>query len=1101
MISIPMQKVTQFLFTAALAIISFQAQAEVRIMAVGDSITAGFTFGPPDGTGLGTASYRKEFENLLDQSGCDYRMVGSRNTNHPANPTVFIGRHEGYSAHRADHFITGNGPNAGIDAMMAAQSPDVVLLHLGSNDMDQSQTQASTVNEIENIISKILSANGNATILVANVIPWFGSSDNPNITDDIRRLGNQIISAVDAMGNPNVILVDVRSGYSESDMQQDLIHPNVDGENRMADAFAEAFENSGLCVQPDIIDPATFISTPSAGGSVSTTASFSGTATDTGGSGINRVQIAIERISDETSDRQWLNFTTGGFGPISVNGVNVGITNTDLTNTSLTSANWTFSTTLPAGNNYRVYALAVDNAGNDAFHGHGLAVWPVNRAFNVPQSDNTDPVDNTDPATLISAPAVGGAVNTNASFSGTATDAGGAGINRVQIAIQRTSDGQWLNFTTGGFGPISVNGVDVGITNTNLTNTSLTTANWNFSTTLPAGDNFRVYVLAVDNAGNDAFHGNGLAVWPVNRAFNVTVPDNINPTGTITSPTSNATVGQNSNITGTASDTGGSGVTNVQIAIRTLGADTQWIDFNGGFSSTQTRATANLSSNGNWSLPLPAGLGPNDYRIHMFVTDGSQNSSGSINRDFTISSPDNIDPTGTITSPTSNAAVGQNSNITGTASDNGGSGVASVEIAIRTLGSGTQWFDFSGAFSSTQTRVTANLSSNGNWSLPLPANLPADTYRIHMFVTDGNQNSSGSINRNFTIASPDNIAPTGIITSPASNATVGQNSIITGSASDTGGSGLTSVEIGIRTLGTGTQWFDFSGGFSSIQTRVTANLSSNGNWSLRMPANLPADTYRLHVFMTDGNRNSRNIKRNFVIPPSDNIKPSGAYINPASNQSTIAPDATITGTASDSGGSGVASVEIAIRTLGSNTQWFNFSGGFSSNQIRATAILSNNNANWSFALPANLPSGNTYRIHMFVTDGNQNTSNSINRDIIVTTPDTIDPTGAFTNPASNGDSIGPNSSIKGTASDSGGSGVVDVRIAIRTLGSGGQWLDFNGGFSSNQVRVIANLSNNGNWSLPLPPGLDPSERYRIHMFVTDGSQNTSNSINRDFVLQ
>jgi len=339
--------------------------AQVKILAVGDSITAGFTFNPPLGDGQGTASYRQEFENLLDQSGCSYQMVGSRTRNDPENPFVFGGRHEGYSGHRADHFLTGNGANQGIDAIMQAESPDVVLLHLGSNDMNSNQTGFSTVADIEEIISRILNANGNAKILVANVIPWFGASTNPNITAAISVLGSQITNSINAMGNPNVILADVRSGFPQSYMQQDGIHPNSDGEAHIADAFVTALDTTDICAQSDTSDPVTFISTPTVGGTLSNSATFSGTATDSGGSGFNRVNIAIERTSDNT----WFDFSNGGFGPITVNGIDVGITTASLTNTSLNSTNWNLSVNLPAGNSYRVYALAVDNAGNNAFSG------------------------------------------------------------------------------------------------------------------------------------------------------------------------------------------------------------------------------------------------------------------------------------------------------------------------------------------------------------------------------------------------------------------------------------------------------------------------------------------------------------------------------------------------------------------------------------------------------------------------------------------------------------------------------------------------------------------------------------------------------------
>ena len=605
MISIPMYKVTPFLFTAALAIASFQTQAQVRIMAVGDSITAGFTFGPPDGTGLGTASYRKEFENLLDQSGCDYLMVGSRNTNDPRNPTVFIGRHEGYSANRADHFLTGNGPNAGIDAMMAAQSPDVVLLHLGSNDMHQSQTQDSTVNEIENIISKILSANGNATILVANVIPWFGSSNNPNITDDIRRLGNQIISSVNAMGNPNVIIADVRSGFAASDMQQDLIHPNVDGENRIADAFAEAFENSGVCAQSDVIDPATFISTPAVGGSVTTNASFSGTATDTGGAGINRVQIAIER----TSDSQWLNFATGGFGPISINGVDVGITNTNLTNTSLTSANWNFSTTLPPGNNYRVYVLAVDNAENDAFHGNNLRVWPVNRPFVVSSPDATAPTAAT------TTPAVSSVLAPKTTIiTGTAADAD-SGVDRVRVRLERldTSPRQywngssWVNALSFAEASVSASGLSWSLANVDLTNIGT----------------YRIRLQAHDNAGNISVGASNLVT-----NFTVATADTTAPSAATTTPAVASTLAPAlQTVSGTASDnTGGSGVDRVRVRLERLDTSPRQYWNGSSWVNALSFAEASVSANGlSWSLANVDLTNIGTYRIRLQAHDNAGN--------------------------------------------------------------------------------------------------------------------------------------------------------------------------------------------------------------------------------------------------------------------------------------------------------------------------------------------------------------------------------------------------------------------------------------------------------------------------------------------
>jgi len=837
-------KIPSLLIAASLALVSISAQAQVKIMAVGDSITEGFTADPPAGTGLGTASYRQEFENLLNQSNCSFEMVGSRRTNARRNPLVFTGDHEGYSGHTADNFVTGRAPNPGIDASMAEHTPDVVLLHLGSNDMFQGQNIQETVLEIEDVVSRILNANGNAKILVANVIPWFGdsNSDNSDIPGSIQTLGTQITTAIDAMGNPNVILTDVRSGYTQSLMQADGVHPNADGEVHIADAFAAALDTTGICAQ---------------------------------------------------------------FGS-----------------------------------------------------------------------------DNFIPDTFIDTPVAGGSVFKSARFSGTATDLGGSGFDRVNIAIQRTSDRRWLNFVDGGFGPISIGAVEVGITTANLTNTSLSSTDWSFNTFIQPGS-YRLLALAVDNAGNDAFHGSGLSEWPVSIPFNV-VADEIAPTGTITSPAANGdTVAPSTILMGTADDDiGGSGVATVQIAIRTLGQNSQWYDFDGGFSANRVRVNAILSNN-NWTLPVS--LPPDDYRLHMRVIDGDFNNSGSIDRDFTVPEPDTIDPTGTVDNPAANGdSVAPNTTLTGTASDTGGSGVANVQIGIRTLGQNIMWFDSNGNSFQDRVLTTANLS-NGDWTLPLPGNLPTDTnLRLHMLVTDGNGNNSGFISRNFTIAVPDTIDPTGTVDNPAANGdSVAPGTTLTGTASDTGGSGVATVQIGIRTLGQNIMWFDSSG--NSFQDRVlnTANLS-NGNWTFTLPGNLPTGTnLRLHMLVTDGNGNNSGFSsRNFTIAVPDTIDPTGTVANPAANGDSVAPGATLMGTASDNtGGSGVATVQIGIRTLGQNVMWFDSNGNSFQDRVLTTANFSN--GNWTLQLPGNLPTNTNLRLHMLVTDGNGNNSGFINRNFTV----------------------------------------------------------------------------------------------------------------------
>ena len=204
-------------------------------MAVGDSITHGVH---------GQTSYRKPLNDLLNQAGCSFRYVGSQNTNflHSA----FVSPHEGYNSHTVDEFLTGHsdaaGNNRGISNSMASFSPDVVLLHIGTNDAIRGQNISETIAELDQMIAIIFQQNPSATVLLANVIPWFRDAQAA-----VETLGDQIEVYEAQLNNPRVHLVDVRSGYTIDLMIDDRAHPNARGDAHIADAFFNVFDSVGLC--------------------------------------------------------------------------------------------------------------------------------------------------------------------------------------------------------------------------------------------------------------------------------------------------------------------------------------------------------------------------------------------------------------------------------------------------------------------------------------------------------------------------------------------------------------------------------------------------------------------------------------------------------------------------------------------------------------------------------------------------------------------------------------------------------------------------------------------------------------------------------------
>ena len=220
-------------------------------MVIGDSITQGTK---------GEESYRPKFVTLLEETSCNFEMVGSRNSINPPP-------HEGYSGHRIEHFINGGTfnsiTNPGVTAMLNAESPNVIFIHLGTNDIRRGDSATETVGELEELVDIIESqTEANAQIFVANIVPWYQDLDGGGINDDETPAMNQYKDAIELsladtsqgkLGSyPNVTLVDVHTGFEYTDMHFDGtayegLHPGPDGEQKIAQAFYNAFTLVDAC--------------------------------------------------------------------------------------------------------------------------------------------------------------------------------------------------------------------------------------------------------------------------------------------------------------------------------------------------------------------------------------------------------------------------------------------------------------------------------------------------------------------------------------------------------------------------------------------------------------------------------------------------------------------------------------------------------------------------------------------------------------------------------------------------------------------------------------------------------------------------------------
>ncbi len=197
----------------------------VKIMPLGDSLTHGRW--DPDLKQV-FDSYRWELSLRLDAGNYSYDFVGSKNKVY-AND--FDTDNEGHSGWRADQIANS------VESWMFTYQPDVVLLHIGTNDLAQGQDTASTIADIQNIITRIRNQNPNAIILLAQIIPFVGGEAQ------VADLNNNIatLASLSTAQSP-IIIVDHETGFDAATMTYDGVHATTAGEEHQAIAWFGALK-------------------------------------------------------------------------------------------------------------------------------------------------------------------------------------------------------------------------------------------------------------------------------------------------------------------------------------------------------------------------------------------------------------------------------------------------------------------------------------------------------------------------------------------------------------------------------------------------------------------------------------------------------------------------------------------------------------------------------------------------------------------------------------------------------------------------------------------------------------------------------------------
>ncbi len=232
-----MKYVLKIILTIALSIpVSGYADSKtIKILPLGDSITCASKY---------KESYRYPLWKRLIDAGKQVEFVGSQikkgNNGRvwkPYKGHQFPEANEGHSGWRADQILDGvSRTSQGIDKWLKGYKPDIALIHLGTNDVYQSQNPELTRDEIKLIIGKLRDKNPQIKVLLARIIPMRLNKDVPILN----KLLAQLAIELDTAQSP-VKSVDMYSGFSiHTDMQKDKIHPNASGEKKMAKRWFDA---------------------------------------------------------------------------------------------------------------------------------------------------------------------------------------------------------------------------------------------------------------------------------------------------------------------------------------------------------------------------------------------------------------------------------------------------------------------------------------------------------------------------------------------------------------------------------------------------------------------------------------------------------------------------------------------------------------------------------------------------------------------------------------------------------------------------------------------------------------------------------------------
>ncbi|WP_329578738.1 FG-GAP-like repeat-containing protein [Kitasatospora sp. NBC_01250] len=195
----------------------------VKVMPLGDSIT----YGVGSNTGVG---YRGPLWDLTArQSPYAIDMVGSNDAGSMADPD-----NEGHSGYRIGQI------RDGIDQWLSAADPDVVLLHLGINDLKWDKADpAQAATHLSELVDRIQSDKPNAAVIVQGLLTATPGLEQQ--TADYDRAVGALLADRQSAGRHVRYVAPADVTPAEL---PDQLHPDDEGYGKMAQVFHDALDRT-----------------------------------------------------------------------------------------------------------------------------------------------------------------------------------------------------------------------------------------------------------------------------------------------------------------------------------------------------------------------------------------------------------------------------------------------------------------------------------------------------------------------------------------------------------------------------------------------------------------------------------------------------------------------------------------------------------------------------------------------------------------------------------------------------------------------------------------------------------------------------------------